>query len=90
MSVGRAGSSPRLVGHPGGPSQGDERDVVLLLPVRAGEPVERVEQPIEQLAPGVVDGHLLAQAREAVHLLVRVVGLDEAVGVEQDVAARAR
>ena len=50
--------------------------------------MERLEQPIEQLAAGVVDGHRLAQAREAVHLLVRVVGLDEAVRVEQDVAAR--
>ena len=75
-------------GHAGGPPQGDERDVVLLLPVGPGERVERVEQAVEQLAAGVVDGHRLAQAREAVHLLRRVVGLDQAVRVEQDVAAR--
>ena len=36
--------------HAGRPPQGDERDVVLLLPVGAGEPVERVEQAVEQLA----------------------------------------
>ena len=68
--------------------QGDEGDVVLLLPVRTGEPVQGVEEPIEQLAAGVVHDHLLAQAREAVHLPVRVVCLDESVGVEQDVASR--
>ena len=89
MRVGRGSVvAGRRSGHAGGPAEGDERDVVLLLPVGPGEPVERVEQPVEQLAAGVVDGHLLAQPREAVHLLVRVVGLDEPVRVEQDVAAR--
>ncbi len=86
--TGRPSDRRRRRRHAGGAAEGDERDVVLLLPCRAGEPVQRVEQPVEQLAAGVVDGHLLAQAREAVHLLVGVVGLDEAVGVEQDVAAR--
>ena len=88
---GEGGREGRRVGgvvrHAGCPPQGDERDVVLLLPVGSGEAVEVVEQPVEQLAAGVVDGHRLAQAREAEHLLRRVVGLDEAVRVEQDVAA---
>ncbi len=88
-SAGAAGPSPAAcVGHAGRAPQGDERDVVLLLPVGAGEPWSVVEQAVEQLAAGVVDGHRLAQAREAVHLAGRVVGLDEAVRVEQDVAAR--
>ena len=47
-----------------------------------------VQQAVEKLAAGIVDRHRLAQAREPEHLRCRVVGLDEAVRIEQDVAAR--
>src|SRR5919198_5738576 len=65
--------------------QGDQGDVVLLLPVRAGELRELLQQPVDQrlAASGGLADHG-GDPREAEHLAVRAVRLGQAVGVEQD------
>ena len=89
VSVGRFVGAIRRSGAGRAPER-HERDVVLLLPARAGERMEAFEQ-LDRAARcrQFVDRHRLAQAREAVHLAARVVRLDEAVRVEQDVVAGA-
>ena len=59
-----------------------------MFPVGPGEFVQVVQQAVEELAAGIVDRHRLAKAREPEHLRCRIVGLDEAVRIEQHVAAR--
>ena len=81
-----SGLAIRSLDDAGGATQGDHGDVVLLLVVRAGEGVQGLEQPVQQVAAGIVEAQGLAQPVEAEHLARRVVRLDEAVAVEQDVA----
>src|SRR3712207_3165774 len=68
--------------------QGHQRDVVLLLPVLAGEAGELGEEEADQRrAPRAVGPHQALQPREAEHLAPLIVRLDETVAVEQDALA---
>src|SRR5882672_12755521 len=73
---------------PGRSRERDERDVVLLLPGRAGERVQRLEQPIDALVSGAKLADELAHPREAEHDALRIVGLGKPVAVQDDHVAR--
>ena len=74
------------VAHVGGAGRAlehDHGDVVLLLGVRPGVGVEVGEDAVDQLGAAGVVGDALLEAREAEHLAVGVVRLDDAVGVQE-------
>src|SRR5215210_1820616 len=69
--------------------ESDQRDVVLLLPVLAGEAGELGEEEADQRrAARAVSPYQALQPGEAEHLTLRIVRLDEAVAVEQEVIPR--
>ncbi len=70
-----------------GPLESDQGDVVLLIPAPADEPVELVEQVVDQVAARPLDGHQLLEPGEAEHGAGRIVRLDEPVAIEQDALA---
>ena len=69
-------------GH-GRPLEGDQGDVVLLLPVRPGEPIELAQEELDELRAAGASVHEFRQPREAEHLALGIVGLDQAVAVQQ-------
>src|SRR3712207_9398898 len=65
--------------------EGDQGDVVLLLPVLAGKAGELGEEEADQRrAPRAVGPHQALQPREAEHLAPLIVRLDEAVARSEE------
>src|SRR4029079_7181861 len=83
-----AGGRQARQAKPAGSLERDERDVVLLVPALADEPVELVEEVVEELAARAFRVHQVAQLWKAEHVAGRPGGLDEAVPVQQDALAR--
>ena len=82
------GTSGRASDHAPSPAPAERRRVTSVMSSSCSTPGpvnawQLVEHAVEERAAGVVGGHRLAQAREAVHLAAGAVLLDEAVGVEE-------
>src|SRR5260221_14411715 len=70
------------------PLQGHERDVILLLPARAGEIRQLAQQEHDRRRAVRVCAEQCHQAWEAEHLALRIVGLHQTVAVEQQAVSR--
>src|SRR5713101_3449223 len=66
-----------------GPDERDEGDVVLLLPGRAGESSEIVQQLVDQRLTRLEATDELPHSRKAEHVPLRIVRLGQAVAVQQ-------
>src|SRR3990170_8684845 len=65
------------------PLEGDQRDVILLLPALSGKSGELGEQVLDQTRAAGVVYHEGLQARDTEHLALRAVGFHQPVAVEQ-------